>query len=78
MIGGSNIIPVDLTGPTLKLERAREHIEGLRAEIDQFVGSEPAPFATEVEIEPGSAGLRVHSQVPLRGVLSEAGQRALI
>ena len=48
------MIPVDLTGPRLKLGRAEAHIDALRREIGAFVSSEPQPFGFSVEKEPGA------------------------
>jgi hypothetical protein len=39
----------DLTGVRLKLERAREHIEAIRARCQAFTDREPPPFSSRIE-----------------------------
>jgi hypothetical protein len=39
----------DLTGVRLKLERAREHIEAIRARCEAFTDRDPPPFASRIE-----------------------------
>src|SRR5688572_11329470 len=46
----------DLTGVRLKLERARQHIEAIRARCEAFTDRDPLPFSSRVEQKQGPEG----------------------